>query len=364
MMIVWLRATSDPLNGVVCLTPSIENDTPGGCESMAMVKVGGGGIVASWKATTDTVTKEATTRRTGTSRDGPRPGEGASAIGRISLDRGAPGDAIVSAVWEWRREYISLRAGLGWLWLGLRPPQRLLSPHAFSRCPRSRVKGSPLDVPLLRRGHALGRRRALPTVRRIGCGSPGPRVPLPRGRSPSVAAERRGASDVPGRRVRPALGLALVARSRSGSASGAHLRPRPPRDARPGDPRGRSGPRPDRRSRPDPQGIPDPRARAPGAHSHARLAHGPMVGGDGVPVRPGFPGPSIGPRLGGSAALCRVHRQGEAWTASRRGPATTVGPRHCGRGASAQEPPQCELAVRREPLEKVHAPPDRDASPE
>src|SRR2546430_3614343 len=84
----------------------------------------------------------------------------------------------------------------------------------------------------------------------------------------------------------------------------------------------------------------DPRSRAPGARPNARLAHGPMAGGDGVQVRPGLRGPSIGPRLGASAALDRVDRQGEAWTASRRGPTTTVGPRHRGRGASAQEPPQ------------------------
>src|SRR2546429_674444 len=74
---------------------------------------------------------------------------------------------------------------------------------------------------------------------------------------------------------------------------------------------------------------------------------------------PSLRGPPIRRRLGTSAALDRVDRHREARPPSRVGATDVVGPRDRGRGPSPQESAQRELAVRRRPLEEVHAAPDR-----
>src|SRR2546430_16140272 len=89
-----------------------------------------------------------------------------------------------------------------------------------------------------------------------------------------------------------------------------------------------------------------------------------MARGDGIQIRPAIRGSAIPRRLGGPTLPDRVHRPGQARSSSVGRPIATVGSRHRGRGPSAEEPPQRELAVRRRPLEKIHAPSDLGSGPE
>src|SRR5213076_3046742 len=122
-------------------------------------------------------------------------------------------------------------------------PQRLSTPHAFSRRLRSQVKGSPLDVPPRQRGRSSRRCLAFPAIRRCGRRPAGSRLPHPGGRASGMGAQWRGASDLPHRRVRPPARLAHPAWRRPVSAPGADVPARPAGDARPCDPCGRGGSR-------------------------------------------------------------------------------------------------------------------------
>src|SRR5207302_4563305 len=243
-------------------------------------------------------------------------------------------------------------------------PQRLSTPHAFSSCLRSQVKGSPLDVPPRQRGRSSRRCLAFPAIRRCGRRPVGSRLPHPGGRASGMEAQRRGASDLPHRRVRPPARVALPARRRPVSAPGADMPARPARDARPCDSRGRGGPRQDDRGGASPEGVCDPGPRPPGPDPHARLVDGAMAGGDGIEVRVAVRGPPIRWRLGTPAVPDRDDRHREARPPPCVGPTDAVGPRNRGRGPSPQESAQRELAVRRRPLEEVHVAPDRHPGPE
>src|SRR5207245_10478493 len=97
---------------------------------------------------------------------------------------------------------------------------------------------------------------------------------------------------------------------------------------------------------------------------HAGRLDRPMARGDEGEVLPSVRGASLRPGLGPADAPYRLDGHGEAGASSSGGSIPAVGPRHRGRGSSAQEPVEPELAVRRRPVEEVHAPPDRHAGPE
>src|SRR5437667_379315 len=75
-------------------------------------------------------------------------------------------------------------------------------------------------------------------------------------------------------------------------------------------------------------------------------------------------GPPCRPRLGREAVPHRLDGHREAGAPSSFGAGAALGPHHRRRGPSTQEPLQPELAVRRRPLEEIHAARHRDSGPE
>src|SRR5437867_5047074 len=146
-------------------------------------------------------------------------------------------------------------------------------------------EGIPLYV-LPGPGGLLGRARSLPGVQPVRSGTARDRVRLAGRRPARVAAERRGASAVPRRRLRPSPGVALPPRRAPVRASGTHRDARPAGPARSRRPRGRGRPRKDDRGGPHLEGVRDPRPGPPGAHPHAALADLAVAGGDGDEVLP------------------------------------------------------------------------------
>src|SRR2546428_201001 len=143
-------------------------------------------------------------------------------------------------------------------------------------------------------GGLLGRARALPGVQPVRCGTPRDRLRVPGRRPARVAAERRGAPAVPGRRIRPTPRLAFPPRRAPIRASGTHGDARPAGPARPRRPRGRGRPREDDRGGPPPEGGRDPRPGPRGAHPHAALVDLAVEGGDGDEVLPPVRSPPFG----------------------------------------------------------------------